>query len=191
MTLRKWLLIAVPVVTSLGGCSDASPLTARGAVYADVIAPSVTEHASKCLFGPHAALIGGDAANRYPNQFRVGARVVDGEGGASVSCSVKGSTTFSISGTMTQGAVNITVNGTTPATAGETGEAKIYIRSSQTVGQSLAPATGEVETCTLTPVEVAPGRAWSKFDCSLLKASGQLNTYCGATGFFVFENCDQ
>jgi hypothetical protein len=192
MTLGKSILGALALSPFVIACSDPKPATPRGSLHVAVIQSSVSEHSSDCQFGPHDAFVGGDAGKTYPNEFQLGARVVDDENGAKVTCKVtgSGSSSFSITGSMHQGAVTLTMDGSVPQAdfnAGKTGMGNVNLITSSTIGHPLAPV--DSDSCVFTPVEVAAGRVWSKFDCPLLQASGQQNTYCGATGFFVFENC--
>jgi hypothetical protein len=195
MTLRKSVLSAlVPALFSIA-CSEAAPPTARGALRVVLVPPSDSEHASDCQFDLQEAeaYIGGDRDLKYPDEFELGARVVDHQSGSSVSCTVRsaGAGMFAVQGHMRRGVVDLTMNGTVPAISDggtATGNGNVSLVTPATVGQGLTPV--EDDSCVFTPIEVAAGRVWSRFDCGLLKASGQL-AYCGATGFFVFENCER
>jgi hypothetical protein len=185
MTLGKSVLGALALSPFVIACSDPKPATPRGSLHVAVNYSSVSEHSGDCQFGPHEAFIGGDAARSYPNEFQLGGRVVDNENGAKVSCKVagSGSSSFSIAGNMRRGAVTLTMNGTVPQAdfnASKTGSGNVQLITSGTIGHPLEPV--ESNSCIFTPVEVAPGKVWSKFDCPLLQAQGQQNTYCGATG---------
>lgn len=185
--------IALPILVTTA-CSDSPPATARGSVIVDVTPSSVAEYASLCNFGPHQALIGGDADKLLPNAFDPGTRVVDGDDGTTVSCRVAGSSSFEFRGRIRKGNVEVSVDGRVPSADSGTapGAGNVYVSTPNTSRQALEPLDAStVDSCSFTPVEVAPGRAWSAFDCPVLKASDQTNTYCGARGYFVFENCDR
>lgn len=189
--LGKSLIAGCALLTFLAACSDPPPPNGRGALYVDVGEPTDSQH-SGCQFGTHSANIGGDPAQRYPDQYQFGVRVVNGENHASVKCKVKGSGPYTISGRMSLGAVSLTVDGSVPKAnfeGGASGKGNVYLLTSPMVGHSIGPI--EQDPCTFTPVDVASGKVWSRFDCPVLQANGQQDTYCSATGFFLFENCEQ
>ncbi len=190
MTLRTPTGCALAVSLLLCACSDGTTLTARGAVRISVNAPD--EPGRQCMFGLHEAYVGGDSANKLPDAYNFGTRLVDEENGASISCKVTGSQTFRIRGRAQREGVLLTVTGEVPNAEfeeGQQGEGEVQVLTTSTAGQSLVPVEGS--PCRLTPVKVAPGRVWAQFHCPVMEASRQQNTFCSASGFFVFENCDR
>jgi hypothetical protein len=121
-----------------------------------------------------------------------GPRVVDGAAGASVSCSVVGDDTFSISGSATLGDTSFTLTAGS-VTAGGTGTAKIAVASPATAGKKLV--SPDDTPCDLrvdrAPFQVASGLIWALFSCGLVSNPTQPGSSCGLTGEFLLENCEQ
>jgi hypothetical protein len=171
-------------------CSDGTTLTPRAAVRISVNEPE--EQGGRCMFGPHEAYVGGDSASKLPDAYNFGTRLVDEENGTTISCRVAGKDTFKIRASAEREGVLLTVTGEVPNAEfedGQNGEGEVQVLSTKTAGQSLVPVEGS--PCRLTPVKVAPGRVWAEFYCPNMEASRQQDTFCSASGFFVFENCER
>lgn len=163
-----------------GACTDAGTPSgnvpcgppAEGALIVNVSAgPS-------CPSTGHVASIGSPP----PTASETGGLVVEGVDG-SVACSVKGSGTFAINATISTQAVSFSVTGGT-LDAGGTGTGQIAFED-----QMIDPVSSD---CTLAVNEgslaVEPGRVWAKFDCPALSDG---TSECAASGYFVFENCEE
>ena len=190
MTLKGILTVAAGtgLLTTLG-CSDPVPPPPQGGVNISVrSAPSsVTPAGKKCTVGGHQAFIGSPP----PDASKPGSRVVDGEGGASVSCNVRKSADgFSINGNANHKGVSFSVTGSVMPAG--TGTVTILHRNPtvlETVKSDQAtPCTISVEDA---PLQVASGRIWAKFSCPALTANQQPTLFCEGEGFFVFENCEE
>lgn len=190
MTLRTPTGCALAVSLLFCACSDGTTLTPRAAVRISVNAPD--EPGRVCQFPLHEAYVGGDSDNKLPDAYNFGTRLVDGENSTSISCRVTGANTFRIRGTAQRAGVLLTVTGEVPNAEfedGQSGEGEVQVLTTSTAGQSLVPVEGS--PCRLTPVKVAAGRVWAEYFCPLMEASRQQNTFCAASGFFVFENCER
>ena len=173
------------VAAVLAGCGDPAPPNPRGSLNLQVGASPVSQYASLCLFGTHQDFIGGDPQLRLPNEREPGPRQSEG-----ISCRVSGSEPYHIEGRISAGTISMTFEGTVPAAdfPNATGQGDVFIAASYTVAQTLEPL--EPGSCTFTPIEVASGEVWTSFNCPVLQASGQLDTYCGASGYLSLINCD-
>lgn len=190
MTLRTPTACALALSLFVCACSDGTTLTPRAAVRISVNAPQEQGQGRQCMFGPHEGYVGGDSASKLPDAYNFGTRLVDEENGTSISCRVTGKETFRIRGTAERAGVLLTVTGEVPNAEFEdsqNGEGEVQVRTTSTAGQSLVP----LGPCRLTPVKVAAGRVWAEFYCPNMEASRQQNTFCSASGFFVFENCER
>jgi hypothetical protein len=125
-----------------------------------------------------------------------GDRLTDGEHGASIQCSVKGSGPFTFSGSIE----GITSEGD-PLTVGVTngvinadkvsGTAKINVYTKELSGSFTSTADG----CAVTVLFVKPGSVWATITCpSIVNSSTAQECSVGPVGGtisnFVFENCD-
>jgi hypothetical protein len=121
-------------------------------------------------------------------------KVVDGADNATVSCSVKGSSSFTFDGQIRLGGHSLSVSGGTLGADGK-GTARITLGKSDVPGFStpLSSATGG---CTVQAtvgsngkLQVAAGHLWASYTCpSVIHEPGEG---CTASGYFVLENCDQ
>ncbi len=120
-----------------------------------------------------------------------GQRLADGDSGYHVSCKIHGSTDFTINGKIVGPTSQFEFAGT--ATKGGTGQGNVSEYDSQY--QTSVSNPGD-QPCTFTvtpdPLQVAPGHIWATFSCpAVLDDSNATGTTCGASGEFVFENCDE
>ena len=105
-------------------------------------------------------------------------RVVDGEGGARISCDVSGSGTFS--GNLRTNRTSFVVSqGQASGTAGTA-----FITQWDSTSQETL--TG---SCTLEVKSLSAGAIWARFEC--LEFNSPPTIMCQATGAFVFENCGE
>jgi hypothetical protein len=192
----RWCVTAVLAFGALA-CSDPVPPPAQGAFLAHVKSPSPLPEGKQCR-------IGGAFTYDIPVIFATKPleqldadtylhKAVDGEKGASVSCSVKGSSTFSFSGEYTQGdSLSLSISSGTIGADGK-GTALISIYNSTKLSTAL---TSPGATCTIDAAkgannnfQVKPGSMWAAFNCAAVDAPPSDS--CSADGFFVLENCDQ
>ena len=165
-----------------GTCTDAGTPSgnvpcgppAQGALIVNVSA------GASCPSTGHVASIGSPP----PSASNAGGLVVEGVDG-SVACSVKGSGTFAINATISTQAVAFTITEGT-LDAGGTGSGQVAFED------QIVDPLSSTTACTLAVNEgslgVEPGRVWAKFDCPAL-ADG--TSECAASGYFVFENCEE
>ncbi len=167
-------------------CSGSAPPPAQGSLYIHVSAATnpPPPAGKKCNIAAHNAQIGSQA----PTQTSPGDRVQDGNKGASVHCTVKGKSSFSVSGSMRKGSVSFQINGQVPKVGGGDGTASISSFDS-TSGATMDSTDNPA--CTVTPIEIAGGRIWAHYVCPGFINTDSPSTYCQADGFFVFENCSQ
>jgi len=183
MMLRTLTLVTTSVLAlAASSCSGSAPPPAQGSLYIHIASSSSTPAGKTCNIPAHNAQIGTQA----PGQTDPGTRVEDGNSGAYVRCTVKGSSTFTVTGTMRKGSVSFQLNGKVPKTGDGTASISSYDPNSAT---TLSSPNGT--ECTVTPIQLAGGRIWAHFECPGFTNPSSPSTYCKADGFFVFENCDQ
>lgn len=124
-----------------------------------------------------------------------GDRLIDGMKGASISCSVLGTGTFSVSGsirgTTAQGdLVVLKISDGTIDAAGQTGTATVSVNTTQLAATYQSTPGG----CTLRIVmgNIKPGSIWGTVSCpSVVDPSSSVKSCAiGPTSAFVLENCD-
>lgn len=175
-------------------CSDPPSPPAQGAV-AETIQPNASGNGCTPAGPPFAAppladAITGTAASLGCDTSQGGCKpdanvVVDGDQGASVSCSVSGSGPFAVQASLSQGIVALNILGTVSATGG-----KVNLSSTH-AGFSLRD-----EQCDIfiepNKGEIKPGAIWARFDCeNFADPSIATPPGCAAVGKFIFENCSQ
>jgi hypothetical protein len=187
MMLRT-LALAATTLTALGalGCSDPVPPPSQGGVSINIGPASPQPDGTSCQRTTgHNALIG----NPPPTQSAKGGPVVDGEGGAEVSCRVSGAGRFSVSGKVKAGSVTFSLRGG-ELSAEKDGTGTGSVASFDTKGLNLSAPT--TTPCTLTTVQVKAGAAWGRFECNAyVDSQSPTNAHCRSTGVFLLENCDQ
>lgn len=192
----RWCVTAVLAFGVLA-CSDPVPPPAQGAFLAHVTSPSPLPAGKQCRIGGAFTYdIPAVFATKPIEQLDADTylhKAVDGENGATVSCSVKGSSTFSFSGKLRQGdSVSLDISSGTMGADGK-GTALIGIHNAMKLSSAL---TSPGPTCTVQAVkgqnnalQLKPGSMWASFDCNAVDAPPTDS--CSADGFFVLENCDQ
>jgi hypothetical protein len=183
-----------------GGVSDASggepsvqdpedaeqPPAAQGAVAYSLKALSPVPPGKSCPTSSFTAELpanGGLDGDTYLS------KVVDGEGAASVMCRVSGTSTFELSGEVRALGRGLLIQG--ELGADRRGVGQITITDSEHLSGSL---TGT--SCTLDAqqgdgnnFQINTGLVWGGFSCATVEAAP--STACGASGYFVLENCEQ
>jgi len=128
-----------------------------------------------------------------PTAVSPGDRLVDGEQGATISCSVRGdgSYTFSgaIRGTTGQGDL-VDVKMTDGSVTGETGSVTLSVVTPQLASRFTSTAGG----CAVTVIgqNIKPGSVWASVACPTITDPSTPDVTCsvGSVSTFVFENCD-
>jgi hypothetical protein len=191
----RWYVTAVFALGALG-CSDPVAPPAQGAILARVRVPSPPIAEKQCRVGGAFSFDVPDIASTKPvealDQDTYLHRVVDGENGASVSCSVSGSSTFTFSGEVRSGAKGIRfASGTLGADL--KGTAVITIIDSTRLSTPLASPGA---TCVIDAAaaannrfQVKGGSIWASYSCPTVEAPP--TDACAADGIFVLENCAQ
>jgi hypothetical protein len=110
---------------------------------------------------------------------------VDGQGGHMVKCSVRGTSTFSLSGEMKSSTDYFKVTGMVQA--GGTGTADV---SAFDPGEGILLRDPQCTVSVTGGYAVEPGAIWASFACSSLRAAEDAYLWCAAEGTIIFENCD-
>lgn len=181
--LRRLAVALVLSTLGAAGCSDPVAPPAQGGLYIQIGSAVDKPQGTQCPSTGHSKNIGAPP----PDQNSPGGRVVDGEGGQ-VFCNVSGGDPFSFNGKLAQGNISFTVKGTVAPQGTGSAQVIYYDPDLATTVQSPndRPCTVAVNSGSL---QVASGRVWASFACDQLIR--EPSSYCGASGVFVFENCDE
>lgn len=106
-------------------------------------------------------------------------RIVDGEGGARISCDVSGSGSFS--GNLRTNRTSFVVSQGQGASGGA---GTAFITQWDATSQETLSGS-----CTLEVKSLSAGAIWARFEC--LEFNSPPTITCQATGAFVFENCGE
>jgi hypothetical protein len=129
-----------------------------------------------------------------PNADMLGDRFIDGENGATIKCSVKGSGPFNFSGTIKAASkesdqVTMTITNGVVNADKKGGTATVSVYTPQLAGSFASPEG----SCTVKVLrdEVKPGSIYAQIKCPLITypSTGQ-GCSVGDTTTFVLENCD-
>jgi len=185
-------ILAVPLLAALG-CSDPVPLPAQGALSLS-IQKSVSVNGATC---PDVGTTYEVGAPGVPSASSPGDSLIDGDKGAHISCSVKGSGgTYAFSGSFQ---ASTSVGDPAPlalAFSGgvinpnNTGSASISVFTNKLAGSFTSPAGMDCSFKVLgNPPQVANGHIWASFSCPQI--AQPPSNLCGVgTSVIVFENCD-
>lgn len=162
--------------------------TARGAMTFTVKPPSPLPAGKACPTG--AGFTSELPAGNGPTASSYLEHVVDGEGGAAVSCRVAGDTTFEISGRVQLAGRALRIEDGI-VSADEPGTASITIIDSERLTTALRGPSCvlSLEADAPSSLQIKPGSVWASFSCPSVESAP--SDYCQASGFFVLENCDQ
>ncbi|MEO6598241.1 MAG: hypothetical protein ABIQ16_00100 [Polyangiaceae bacterium] len=186
MMNARWSFLAVPLLAVLG-CSDPVPLPAQGAISLSVRLPT-SVNGSTCPDSGTTYYVG-DALTP-PN-----AVLVDGDKGAHISCSVKGSGggiafSGSLAANTTQGdpyPITVTFSdGVVDASGNGTASIGVYTPKLSATYTSTAACTVKVLG---SPLQVKPGSIWASFSCPSITAPPAGLCEVGPS-VVVFQNCD-
>jgi hypothetical protein len=194
----RWCVTAVVALGAIG-CSDPVPPPAQGAFWANVKSVSPAPVGKMCPSGASLTFdvpLVDPSANppQTLDQDTYLHKLIDGEEGAEVSCSVKGKTSFTLEGTIKLGTKSLAISS---GTLGDNkkGTARITLRDSANPGFSgalSAPSANcviDAAAAAGNNFQVKAGSIWGHFDCPSVEQ--EPSGYCKADGFFVLENCDQ
>jgi hypothetical protein len=197
----RWCVTAVVALGALG-CSDPVPPPAQGAFWTNVKSVSPAPAGKMCPSGttltfdvpavppptvdkPQSETLDADTYKQ---------KLVDGQESGEVSCAVKGSSSFTVEGTIKFGNKSLAISSGTLG-ADKKGTARITLRDSGTPGFSgalSAPSANcaiDAAAATGNNFQVKAGSIWGHFSCPSVEQAP--SDYCQADGYFVFENCDQ
>ena len=190
----RWSLLAVPVLTALG-CSDPVPLPSQGAVSLNIKSVAVNEMSCPLTAKLYQVYDTGTAGFTAPSSSNPGNSVVDGDSGASVSCSVQGSGPFTFSGSLTGNTsehqkITVTLsNGTVDANK-STGTVNVNVYTPDLLAafsNGSTPCTVTVNNKQLNAGK--PGSIWLNFSCPTI--AYPPSSLCGIdTSTIVFQNCN-
>jgi hypothetical protein len=182
-----WMPAAALALMSLG-CSDPAPAPASVGLTLSVHTPNTPVPNSICpSFGSRS--IGSPPPNGNP--LGPGTRIQDGKSDVNVTCRIKGSTSFSVSATIGQGAVRFNVSGGSidKTTMSGTFNLSLYTPDVGALqSEATAPCTFDVSD---PPLEVSAGNVFARYNCpALWNRENATPTACGGDGLLVLEFCE-
>src|SRR4051812_18272959 len=187
----RWSFLTVPLLAALG-CSDPVPRPAQGNMTLSIGDPT----GAKCPASAKTYQVGNPTApsiTAVPNED--GDRLIDGEKGASIKCSVTGSGPYNFSATIKalsseSDKVTLTVTNGIINADKATGSATVAVNTPQLSGNSFVSEPG---ACVVSVVNqnVKAGSLWASVSCAkvTLASTGQ-SCAVGMTTNFIVENCE-
>ena len=131
--------------------------------------------------------------NPAPSANDPGNSVIDGQNGASISCSVRGSGPFTFSGSLhandnENNPIAVSFTDGQVGTDKTNGTVTLNVFTSQ-LGPAFTSAPG---ACTVTVInrQIKPGSIWATFACPSITSAPVGQCQIGSTSTIVFENCD-
>jgi hypothetical protein len=184
----RWSFLAVPLLAALG-CSDPVPRPPQGNLSLSIQKP--TTGSQTCPVPGKTYVLGNPDG---PNSAMPGDRLIDGENGATIKCSVKGGGPFNFSGTLKgtsseSDKVTMTISSGVINADKLTGTATVGVYTPQLAGTFTSPDGG----CTVGVVgnQVKAGSLWATISCPTISyPSTAQSCSVGTTTTFVLENCD-
>jgi hypothetical protein len=193
----RWCVTAVFALGALA-CSDPVPPPAQGAFLARVQPASPQPQGKSCP----TSSVTFDVPVVWDNKPAEALtdrtylhKIVDGESGASVECTVKGSSTFTFNASfrlgdrgfrLTEGTLGADKKGTAKGTVIKTGVPGFPTMSSPTanctIDASAVPGSG-------SNLQVKAGSLWATFNCP--NVENPPTNSCQTNGFVILENCNQ
>jgi hypothetical protein len=185
---RQWWFLTVPLLAALG-CSDPVPRPAQGNLNLSVQQALVG--AANCPVPGKTYVVGNP---KGPTAAVPGDRLIDGQNGASIKCSVHGGGPFTFSGTIKglsseSDKVALTITNGTVNADKLTGTATIAVNTPQLAGTFTSAEGG----CTISVVNqnVKGGSIWATAKCeSVTEPTTAKTCAVGDTTTFILENCD-
>jgi hypothetical protein len=184
----RWCVTAFIAFGSLA-CSDPVPRAAQGAFIVSISGVSLPPMDKRCPVGAAFTYDVPAVRNTKPleqlddNTYLH--KTIDGEDGATVSCSVKSAAGgFSFSGKIVNGGQALQISDGTLGADG-TGTARVFVKSVELSAPLISPSAN----CVVTTSDVKAGSMWAHFSCPSVES--QPADYCKAEGTFVLEHCVQ
>jgi hypothetical protein len=173
--LHAWVVLGC---SDDGGATGGGANSARGGLYLTVSHTA----ASTCPSQGHSKSIG-----VVPPTFTsTGETIGDGEAGATVSCKVSGSSTFSLTAKIAQAGIELAMTGEVPAHG--IGSAKLEYTDELLAGLHSSP---DSMPCTIQtheePMQASPGSVHARLACAIVSTP---SSECVLSGPFVFEGCE-
>jgi hypothetical protein len=163
---------------------------AQGAVTFSITEASPAQPGTACPGGTALTVeIPDDVAGlgEGPTDVSYTENVVNGADGASVTCAVRGTSTFNFEGKVSQRAHSLTLkNGTIE---NGTGTADLTLTDAKHLSSTLSSSQPCVIDVEPAPLQIKPGSMWAHFSCAAVVAPP--TDRCAAEGYFVLENCVQ
>jgi hypothetical protein len=171
-------------------CSDPVPPPAQGAFIASVNSVSPAPVGKACPAGAAFTYDVPRVRDTAPSEILDANtylhKTIDGENGASVSCSVKsGGGGFTFSGKIELDGKALEISDGTLA-ANNMGMARAFVVNAEHLS---SPLISPMPNCSVTASDVQAGSIWATFRCTSVESPP--SDYCRAEGTFVFENCSQ
>ena len=189
----RWCVTAILALGALA-CSDPVPPPAQAAFTAELRSASPPPAGKSCRASTtfDVPVIDPLMQERL-NELKRTPRVIDGERGARVRCSVKASGAgFTFSAGISLGARAIEISQGVLG-ADMKGTAKISVVNGEQLSTGLASDPG---ACTIdafpapnTSLQAKPGAMWASYNCEQVNA--EPSDSCKVDGVFVVENCEQ
>lgn len=189
----RWSILILPLLAAMG-CSDPVPRPAQGNLTLSIQQP-VGAGTGTCPVPGNTYVIA--PPGQGPNSADPGTRVIDGQNGTTIKCSVHGDSTFTFSGTIKgqtsstpSDQVTLTITNGTVNMDKATGTATMTANTSGLLG-NFSSAAG---ACTVNVVSgnVKAGSIWATASCPVISDPSSPGKGCsiGPTTTFVLENCD-
>jgi hypothetical protein len=191
----RWCVTAVFALGALA-CSDPVPPPAQGAFKASVKPASPQPAGKSCPTSAYTYdvpnVLETDPAKQL-DEDNYTHKTIDGENGSSVSCSIKGSSTFNFSGKISRADRGLSISDGTIG-ADKKGTARITVIKSGNPGfptmiSPMANCTIDAAKADGNKYQIKAGSMWARFVCPSVESPPSDS--CAADGFFVLENCDQ
>jgi hypothetical protein len=181
MDIRNLGWLAALAAFSTLSCGDAVSPPAEGAV---AISLSNSSSSTTGACSSHTLTWkGGDVS---PSTSAQGDLYVDGHNGASVSCKVKGTGTYEISGDIKYGDASFRISGTVDS-ASKTGTATVSLWDN-TLYESISDSTCTIQLSNGS-YTVESGAIWAGVKCPKLATASNPNILCAGNATIVFKSC--
>ena len=186
----RWSFLAVPLLAALG-CSDPVPLPAQGAISLSVGKPTTAVSQMTCPDSGRTYEV--YAGSVPPSPTTPGDRVISGDNGSSITCSVRASGGgFAFSGSFTGVTKDMDHYPITVSFSDGVVDAnKVSGTASVSVLTPVLAATfGSTAPCKITVInsQVKPGSIYATFSCPTI--SSPPSGLCSVNAsVIVFENC--
>ncbi len=189
----RWCVTAAVALGALS-CSDPVPPAAQGAFRASIGSAGLPA-GKACPSGAASTFEVPAVDLSKPTEVLTTTTylhsAIDGEGDSKVSCSVKGSSSFTFSGRISNGGKVLELTEGVLSN-NMTGTARVTLWNSMTLSN---PLTSPAADCTITVVnnskgvQVKSGSIWAQFKCKTVERAP--SDACDATGTFVLGNCSE